>query len=138
MEVILLTIHHRFMDDEPIQRAFLSFDAAWRYVRMFHRYFPNLIVEIPSIKLNTSRGSIYTLTEDSHGKIGYFLNKEEAYEAARDVIMENPYWYDEDNEGDVYPEPHKISREDITNENIDNGKYLVWVGEYQLNVAWCQ
>lgn len=121
-------------------RTFLSIEAAQRY----HRLFLSIVDTTKNIaaaaifpqKIYDHGTNIYVLTEDNHGEIGYFIDRDKAYEAARDVIMENPYeeHWDELRHDYVQTE---ILRENITNEDIDEYRYLVGVTQYAMNTPWC-
>jgi 5-formaminoimidazole-4-carboxamide-1-beta-D-ribofuranosyl 5'-monophosphate synthetase len=76
------------------------------------------------------------LSEECHGEIGYFLDRDKAYEAARDVIMINPYdeHWDELTHNYIQTE---VTRDQITDEQIDDYVFGVSVYVYKLNSAWC-
>ena len=115
---------------------FISKDQAHRYGKIFLKLLGSGhgSAFIKEVRLNAHGAVVYVLTEDNHGEIGYFLDRDKAYEAARDVIMENPYWEEWNGHGyDV----HEITRDQITDDEIDDYKYLVGIKKYPLNHAWC-
>lgn len=135
MYALLFTVNYReFQYRHPVSRVFLSLDAILRYVRLFGKYFPALRCDISPVMMNFQKTDIYVLTEDNHGEIGYYLDRDRAYEAARDVIMKNPYietW-----NGHGY-DSREITRDEITDQQIDDYDFCVGVERYNLNNAWC-
>lgn len=121
-----------------VSRTFVSPYMAERYRRIF------LYVSkgsgsgaaIFETEISDHGAMVYVLTEDCHGEIGYFLDRDKAYEAARDVIMENPYEEHWNEESHRYIQT-EVLRENITDEEIDDYKYLVGVRVYPANSAWC-
>lgn len=119
-----------------ISRTFLSPFIAERYRRLFLYISKESrsAAGIFPIQISDHGAMVYVLTEDNHGEIGYFFDKDKAYEAARDVIMENPEWTEWNGHGyDV----HEVTRDQITDEEIDDYKYLVGIRVYPANTAWC-
>ena len=117
-----------------IERKFLSRRTAERYARIFRLISPKGAAGIFDIDISAFGADIYVLTEDNHGEIGYFLDRDEAYEAARDVVMENPYL--ETWNGHGY-DSREVTRDEITDQQIDDYDFLVGVKRYRLNNAWC-
>lgn len=118
-------------------RTFLSPFIAERYRRLFLSIVksPKTASAVIMERTISDYGAmVYVLTEDNHGEIGYFFDRDKAYEAARDVIMENPEWTEWNGHGyDV----HEVTRDQITDEEIDDYKYLVGIRVYPANTAWC-
>lgn len=133
-ELRCIKIYHEVTRE--VSRTFVSPYIAERYRRIF------LYVSKESgsgaaifeTEISDHGAMVYVLTEDCHGEIGYFLDRDKAYEAARDVIMENPYL--ETWNGHGY-NSREITRNEITDAEIDNYKYLVGVSIYPANHAWC-
>lgn len=121
---------------KEVERIFLSERTAQRYRRLFLWISkPNLTAAaIFPIEVSDHGADIYVLTEDNHGEIGYFLDRDKAYEAARDVIMENPYL--ETWNGADY-DVTEVTRDQITDQQIDDYDFCVGVRRYKLNSAWC-
>lgn len=118
---------------KEVERIFLSERTAQRYRRLF-LWISNSNLTAAAIfpmEISSHGADIYVLTEDNHGEIGYFIDRDKAYEAARDVIMENPWGYKDG-------EPYETKREEITDKEIDDYEYMVGVYQYPLNKAWCQ
>ena len=121
---------------KEVERIFLSERTAQRYRRLF-LWISNSNLTAAAIfpmEISAHGADIYVLTEDNHGEIGYFLDRDKAYEAARDVIMENPYL--ETWNGHGY-DSREITRDEITDQQIDDYDFLVGVKRYRLNNAWC-
>ena len=121
---------------KEVERIFLSERTAQRYRRLF-LWISNSNLTAAAIiprDISAHGADIYVLTEDCHGEIGYFLDRDKAYEAARDVIMENPYL--ETWNGADY-DVTEVTRDQITDQQIDDYDFRVGVRRYKLNSAWC-
>lgn len=70
---------------------------------------------------------IWIVYEDDRGDLSYWDNKKKAYEEARNIIMTYPYHYETE---------EKITREDITDKDIDDYKYCVRVYSETIGKSW--
>ena len=70
---------------------------------------------------------IWVVIEDCHEDVSCWSTKEKAYEEARNIIMMNPYHPDDG---------HKITREEIKDQDIEDGSYYVYVYKAPLNKSW--
>lgn len=123
---------------KEVERIFLSERTAQRYRRLF-LWISNSNLTAAAIfpmEISAHGADMYVLTEDNHGEIGYFIDRDKAYEAARDVIMENPYVEHWDELTHRYIQ-EEFTRDEITDQQIDDYDFLVGVKRYRLNSAWC-
>lgn len=123
---------------KEVERIFLSERTAQRYRRLFLWISkPNLTAAaIFPIEISAHGADIYVIIEDNHGEIGYFLDRDEAYEAAHDVIMGDPYIEHWDELTHRYIR-EEFTRDEITDQQIDDYDFCVGVRRYKLNNAWC-
>ena len=118
------------------ERTFLSHETALRYHRIIRSICSDgsLAAGISEIEVSTHGARVYVLTEENHGEIGYYLDRDKAYDAARDVIMENPYLMTWNGRG---YDSREVTREEITDKQIDDDDFCVCVYKYKLNEVWC-
>lgn len=74
--------------------------------------------------------TIYIVYEDCHGDVSFWEDKEKAIEECKDIIMQNPF-YDDDDGNRI-----EIIRENITIEQIEDYDFCVGYREQELNVSW--
>lgn len=70
---------------------------------------------------------IWIVHEDDAGDVSYWESKKEAYEEARDIIMTHPYHYETE---------EKITREDITDKDIEDYNYCIRVYSETIGRSW--
>ena len=70
---------------------------------------------------------IWIVYEDNHGDVSYWGSKRKAYKGARDIIMTDPYHYETG---------RKITRKDISDEDIEQYHYYVGVSSKPIGKSW--
>lgn len=63
---------------------------------------------------------LYAVYDDSHGIMGYFLDKQKAYDYAKELIEEIFFFEDTSK---------------VSNSDIEKGNYLVWVNKKDLDIT---